>query len=471
MATKINQTMDSSDFFTLPTVSSYSNIKLLNSSETGFNQLFMVEREGKLFVAKSLKDKHKGDPLYESILRKEFEIGYNLNNVNICHTYAYENFNELGNTIVMEYIDGRTLDTYIAERKRTNKELKRIITQICQALNYAHNHQIIHRDIKPQNILITNNGDNVKLIDFGLSDTDYHSALKEPAGSRKYASPEQIRGYKLNNRSDIYSLGIVITVIYKGRVPKKIERIVTRCCKENPQERYASCHDLSRAINTKYTYWYIAIAIIVAIVGVLLYVNLHKSSTSIVVLNNNSIEINEKYSQMSAQYYAYYTTNTNPTNINPLGEISNFSEDSLKFVASDRERIDSIFSNPADRDNIYYKTLVEQNYGATHYANYHRMWIEGFFSNAERLFSRAKDSYATTLKTEAEPIKQRYNAVADTLRNLYGEEAEEANRRFWNLKCEYHKATALKYLIYLRNNNKLDTIPAEFTTFYDRRRR
>lgn len=187
--------MDSSGFFITPSFEIESNnFKLLHSSETGYNELYVIELEGRNFVLKTLKKEYRDNPLYESLLRKEFEIGYSLKDNNICDTYSFKRFDSLGNVIVQEYIDGRTLDKYIEEENHTYGELKDITLQLCQALDYAHKKQIIHRDIKPQNIIITYNGDNVKLIDFGLSDTDYHSGLKIPAGTLNYASPEQIRG-------------------------------------------------------------------------------------------------------------------------------------------------------------------------------------------------------------------------------------------------------------------------------------
>ena len=95
--------------------------------------------------------------------------------------------------------------------------------------------QIIHRDLKPENILITSNGRHVKLIDFGFSDTDSYAVLKEPAGARRYAAPEQLKkGEKIDARADIYALGIILKEL--GSEDKATSSVARAC----------SCEDITR---------------------------------------------------------------------------------------------------------------------------------------------------------------------------------------------------------------------------------
>ena len=111
----------------------------------------------------------------------------------------------------MEYIDGIHLREYLNSKNYNSHVILKILDELCQALSYIHSLQIIHRDLKPENILITRNGSNVKLIDFGLSDTDSYSILKHPAGTLKYASPEQkVPQTTIYNKADIYSLGVIL---------------------------------------------------------------------------------------------------------------------------------------------------------------------------------------------------------------------------------------------------------------------
>ncbi len=247
-----------------------SNIKLLCDSENGVNRLSMTTKDGKRYILKSLKPEFIGDAAYEQLLRKEFEIGYELDHSNICRTIAFEQYEEVGFAILLEYIDGVSLDKYLAQNKLSETEIKHIVIQLCDALSYTHHKQIIHRDLKPQNILITHNGANVKLIDFGLSDTDYHAILKSSAGTKFYASPEQIKSTTIDNRSDIYSLGIILSELWQGQPPRKYQRIIGKCKRVNPQSRYFNCEALKADIlreSSTWGWWIAAALLLVVSIG------------------------------------------------------------------------------------------------------------------------------------------------------------------------------------------------------------
>lgn len=97
---------------------------------------------------------------------------------------------EIGPCIVIEYIDGLTLDAFL-ETKPSRQTRRKVIEQLVDALAYIHTKQVVHRDLRPSNILITRNGNNLKIIDFGLSDADDYAILKQSAGTLKYMAPEQ----------------------------------------------------------------------------------------------------------------------------------------------------------------------------------------------------------------------------------------------------------------------------------------
>ena len=115
-------------------------------------------------------------------------------------------------------------------------------------MEYFHSKQIIHRDLKPDNILITNNGNNVKIIDFGLSDADDYVILKQAAGTRKYAAPEQlIPNNTIDCRADIYSLGIIL----KNNFPKSYHKIAEKCAQQDKEKRFSSVNDIRNFIKKK----------------------------------------------------------------------------------------------------------------------------------------------------------------------------------------------------------------------------
>ena len=105
-------------------------------------------------------------------LNKELEIGLQFEHTNICRTIGMEEVDELGPVIILEYIDGETLESFMSKGLLTQQKERKIFAQIKDVLQYIHNKQTIHRDLKPSNIMVTHNGLNIKLIDFSLSDND-----------------------------------------------------------------------------------------------------------------------------------------------------------------------------------------------------------------------------------------------------------------------------------------------------------
>ena len=129
----------------------------------GFNQLVKVKRQGRWFLLKGLKPEFRQNPVYLELLKKEYALMAQLDHPNIVKAYAKEENEILGPCIVMEYIDGVTLDLFLSGNP--SKDVRRKVTdQIVDALCHVHSKQILHRDLKPGNILITCNGNNVKII-------------------------------------------------------------------------------------------------------------------------------------------------------------------------------------------------------------------------------------------------------------------------------------------------------------------
>ena len=173
--------------FILPSDRSVSYEPLVSR---GFSQLVKVKRQGRWFLLKGLKSELQGQAVYLELLKKEYELMVQLDHPNIVKAYAKELNDQLGPCIAMEYIDGVTLDQYL-ESKPSWQARRKVVDQLVDALAYIHSNQVIHRDLKPSNILVTRNGNNVKIIDFGLSDADGYAVLKQSAGTVKYMAPEQ----------------------------------------------------------------------------------------------------------------------------------------------------------------------------------------------------------------------------------------------------------------------------------------
>ncbi len=231
----------------------------------GYNRLFKAVRYGKYFVLKGLKEKYRDNNLYRGLIIKEFDILVSLNHPNIVRCYGIEEVEDLGLCIIMEYVDGVTLGEFL-ETKPFSAQRRKVVKQMLNAMDYYHELQLVHRDLKPSNVLITNNAHNVRIIDFGLADTDYYAVFKEPAFTRQYASPEQLNGEKLDCRSDIYSFGKVLKKIF----PKSYKRIAKKCSKEKRKERYPNADYVYQAMFSVKKKLYRA-AIVVIALGLLSY--------------------------------------------------------------------------------------------------------------------------------------------------------------------------------------------------------
>ena len=223
--------------------SASNDLELIHTSKDGFNELYRICKSGRFFVYKALKKEYRGNPMYEDLLTKDFNIGFSLTHPGLCQYFAKISHPEIGNCIVMEWIDGCTLEELISSGHIDKMLAEKIICEICDALGYMHRRQVIHRDLKPENILITHNGQNVKIIDFGLSDADSFAAFKAPAGTRIYASPELLAGESIDNRSDIWSLGVII-----GETHAYYRNVEARCLLRDREKRLASAEDVKRAV-------------------------------------------------------------------------------------------------------------------------------------------------------------------------------------------------------------------------------
>lgn len=210
--------------------SDYCNFVELQSS--GFFRLVIATRFGRKVMLKTLKEEVKDTLKYKEILRKEFDILMSLNSDNIVNVITWEEaIAGIGSCIVMEYVDGQTLDKFLAHNP-TKKETLIVLEEMLKAVGYVHRKQIIHRDIKPTNIIVLSDGHHIKLIDFGLADSEAYENLKQPCGTEGYVSAEQKCGVN-DVRNDIYSIGCIMKEMrlgwqYQGIIKKCLSSLEKR---------------------------------------------------------------------------------------------------------------------------------------------------------------------------------------------------------------------------------------------------
>ena len=177
-------------------------------------------RLNRLVAVKILKDEFARDEEFRRRFRAEGEAVAMLSHPNIVQVYDVS-ASDSANYIVMELIDGISLKQYMEKKGVLNwKETLHFAMQIAKGLEHAHSRGIIHRDIKPHNVMVLKNG-SVKVMDFGIARvmSKSNTLTKEALGSVHYISPEQAKGGHTDNRSDIYSLAVVMYEMMTGRPP------------------------------------------------------------------------------------------------------------------------------------------------------------------------------------------------------------------------------------------------------------
>ena len=254
----------------------YEIISLVGSGGMADVYNAVDNRLSRQVAIKVLKEEYSSDKNFVMKFRAEAQSAAGLSHPNIVNVYDVGEDEGL-HYIVMELVEGITLKKFIERKGKLElKEAVGIAIQIAQGMEAAHANHIIHRDIKPQNIIISKEG-KVKVTDFGIAKaaTSNTIAAGQAVGSVHYISPEQARGGYSDAKSDIYSLGVTLFEMLTGRVPfngdttvaiaikhiqepipsvrkyvpdvpLSVEKIVLKCCQKSPDRRYQSASELIR---------------------------------------------------------------------------------------------------------------------------------------------------------------------------------------------------------------------------------
>lgn len=340
----------------------FTDIQEIYSSPSGYNHLFRCHRYGKLHVLKALQPLYKETAFYEQALRKEFNIGYQLEHPHICRTLGWEQTTSLGHCILLEYVDGMTLKDFMQQEKLTPTLATKIITELCSALQYIHSKQIVHRDLKPSNILITYNGNNVKLIDFSLSDCDDYDVLKLPAGTRYYLAPEVLQpGTSLDLRADIYSLGIIIGEMATFLKDKRLAAISRKCTRQKREKRYSSAEDVSEAVTTtshkRLLYIAMVATILVGVASFAIYSNWYAPSSVQTVLY--PVYGNQVSSENCRRLLALERIRMAHSADSLWLDESRWKSDSLQLMRRLKETLDAEYPLPDLRQSVAYQRQWE----------------------------------------------------------------------------------------------------------------
>ena len=145
-------------------------------SVSGFNILVRAKRDGKWWVLKALAPDVRHNEVFRNLLHKEYDILSKIQHPGVVYVEGIEEVDGYGECLVQEWIDGVTLDEWL-QKPHSRSQRQQVAHQLLEVMEYVHSQQVVHRDLKLSNIMVTRSGSVVKVIDFGLSDADYYAIL------------------------------------------------------------------------------------------------------------------------------------------------------------------------------------------------------------------------------------------------------------------------------------------------------
>ena len=214
-------------------------------SDSGHNLIYRVQMGCKWVVLKAAKPTEGERTRNQLLLEREFEIMHRLDSIYVVQTISMVDDPQLGRAILMEYVHGRPLDKFVAGNP-TSTERRRVADELMEALIFLHERQIVHGDLKPSNILITDSGNHVRLIDFGFADNEAYIA-KNIGTSPSISMGEQLPTDALLPERDIYALGKILSLLF----PHSVKPIIRRCLASD-RSRYTSVRQVRAALHR---YW------------------------------------------------------------------------------------------------------------------------------------------------------------------------------------------------------------------------
>ena len=244
--------IETSDFILpKPAVTGKASFDKITPLETegATSSAFVVRVDGKQFFMKKLKSQYASAPIYMNIFVKEYETGVSVSHPNVVR-YEQLVMDADGPYILMEYVNGCTLDRKVEQDPEYFKDrynLDKLLIQLLEGLNCLHASHILHCDIKPQNIMLSQVNNDVKIIDLGFCYTDKYDYTAGHTGG--FSSPEQqiSSTAQLAVSTDIYGVGTILKYLQHSagvKLPKVYRTIMERCLQEDGKKRYRDTEEI-----------------------------------------------------------------------------------------------------------------------------------------------------------------------------------------------------------------------------------
>ena len=311
----------------------YTDLRLIHTSRYGNSRVFTANFNGKKVIVKALKKECANDEACKASLKQEFDTTSILDNKYIRKALDFVEIEGMGDCIIFEYIDGKSLAEHVRVGTLSEKQVKSVLAEVCDALYYLHRNGIVHCNLNPDNIMVTNVDCRAKLIDLGVPETKQDADRELLIKEMEFVAPEIIKGEDVDSRADIYSIGKIMEFIGERNISKQFGAVATHCTQFSREQRFDTISDVRSAITKGHSFVkLIIVAVVLAILAglAIIYVpkiraNVEKERTERLAVDFGR-EVEKIQGQLPELCKKY--------ELKSLGESLKFdwSEDSLKMV-------------------------------------------------------------------------------------------------------------------------------------------
>ncbi len=255
----------------------YLDLRPLYASHYGNSRIFTAKNNGRMVIVKALKADRTDNAQCRAMLRQEYETTSMLDNKFVRKALDFVQIEGLGDCIVLEYVEGKSLAEHVRVGTLSEKQVKNILAEVCDGLYYIHRNGIVHSNLNPENIMVTAADCRVKLIDFGVPETNPDADRDLLIKEMEFVAPEIIKGEDVDLRADIYSLGKIMEFIGERNISRQYTSVATHCTQFSKEQRYDSISEVRSAITKGHPAMKIVVLLLVlAVLGVLAYVYVPK---------------------------------------------------------------------------------------------------------------------------------------------------------------------------------------------------
>lgn len=260
----------------------YTNLRPLHTSSYGNSRLFTAQNNGRKVVIKALKADRADNAQCRASLRSEYDVTASLDNKFIRKAIDFVRIEGLGDCIVFEYIDGKSLAEHVRVGTLTEKQVKNVLVDVCDGLSYLHRNNVVHCNLKPENVIVTAADCRAKLIDLGIPETDPDADRELLIKEMEFTAPEIIKGESFDNRADIFSLGKIMEFIGERNISKQFLHVATHCTQFSKEQRYDNIAEVRSAISKGHpTVKVIVLALVLVALAALAYIYVPKIAANV----------------------------------------------------------------------------------------------------------------------------------------------------------------------------------------------